>query len=129
MTKFIAKKLYFILLVTLTFTACATAQDNIGEAATALTDNMKTKLELNESQYKSIYTINHDFLTQAKALKNSGEGKLQKAKALKALGETRDAKIKPLLSSTQYTAYLDMKKENREMIKTRMQEKKAAKKQ
>lgn len=128
MIKLIVKKLCRALLVLLVFTACATAQDNIGEAATAITDNMKTKLQLNDSQYKSIYTINHDFLTQAKALKNSSDGKMQKAKALKTLDETRDAKIKPLLTPDQYTAYLVMKKENRELLKTRIKEKKAGNK-
>lgn len=99
----------FLALFLLTAMAMS-AQDRSPEnGAKMLTDTLKTKLSLNDEQYKQAYSVNFEFLNAAKALKDSGGRRMEKARNLKVLAEKRDAGMKSFLSSDQYKKYLLIK--------------------
>lgn len=107
----------FLALFLLTAMAMS-AQDRSPEnGAKMLTDTLKTKLSLNDEQYKQAYSANLEFLNAAKALKDSEGRRVEKARNLKVLAEERDAKMKSFLSADQYKEYLLIKEENKERIK------------
>jgi len=111
--------------ILLLVTAPAIAQDKLAEGSKLVTDNMKEQLVLSDAQYKKVYDINLDFFTQAKALRSSGEDKMDKAKKMKALDDDRDVKIKAALTDKQYETYLVNKKERREKLKEQFKEARA----
>jgi len=128
-TNFITKILGALLLV-LTFSTAAMAQDKTAERAAKITDNMKTKLTLTDAQYEKVYSANLDFLNQSQKLRKSESvDKLEKSKQLKAYGEAKDAKIKAVLTPEQYTVYLANKRENKTDLRSVVGEKKVIKKE
>ncbi|MCW4470837.1 hypothetical protein OGH69_17845 [Flavobacterium sp. MFBS3-15] len=100
------------------FTTGMSAQERSPESgAKLMSENMKEKLALDDSQYQKAYDVNLEFLNAAKALKESEGRKLEKAKKLKTLSEERDKKMKAFLSENQYSVYLQIKEENKVKIK------------
>lgn len=109
----------FVALFLLTAMAMSAQERNPENSAKMLTDTLKTKLSLNDEQYKQAYSANLEFLNAAKALKDSEDRRMEKAKKLKMLAEKRDAEMKSFLSADQYKQYLLIKEENKEKIKER----------
>lgn len=96
-------------------TACA--QEKTEDIAKKMTDVLKGQLALNDTQYQQVYDVNTMFINEAKALKESDEGRRDKASKLKASDEARDAKMKKILTESQYKTFLEKKKENRKKLK------------
>lgn len=96
------------------------AQDGSKEQkATALTDSMKTRLSLNDDQYRQVYAINLDFLTKVATVKEDGSGKMAKFKKLKSMDEERDVSLKKVLTEQQFKDFQVYKQENRKEMKSR----------
>lgn len=117
------KKIAGAIVLMLTFTINATAQDNAVAGAKKITENMKEQLSLNESQYGKVYSINQDFLQKAIENRDSGKTKTDKAKRMKELDDTRDTKLKSVLSAEQIKIYVATKAENRKKLREHFQEK------
>jgi len=88
----------------LMFTTNALAQDKIAEGATAVTNQMKTQLSLNDSQYTKVMDVNKTFLTKATEA-NKMVNKTEKAKKLKTLSDEREAKLKSVLTADQFKTF------------------------
>jgi hypothetical protein len=92
------------LVLFLMFSVNAMAQDKLTEGAKAVTTQMKTQLNLNDSQYNQVLDINKTFLVKAKEttkLTNATE----KAKKLKNLSDEKEAKLKSVLTDDQYKKF------------------------
>jgi hypothetical protein len=88
------------------FTASAMAQekDKASEGAKTITTEMKAQLSLNDSQHTKVMDINKTFLQKAAEAEKTVNA-TDKAKKLKALTDERDAKLKSVLTETQYKTY------------------------
>jgi hypothetical protein len=104
----------------LLITGSSFAQDGSKEQkATALTDSMKTRLSMNDDQYRQVYAINLDFLTKVATVKEDSGGKMAKFKKLKGMDEERDASLKKVLTEQQFKDFQVYKQENRKEMKSR----------
>jgi len=72
---------------------------------------MKTKLDLNDTQYQQVSAINLEYAKKGEEIKNSGGGKFSKFRKFKSMMSDKDAKFKKVLTPDQYTTYEEMKKE------------------
>ncbi|MGV3461435.1 MAG: hypothetical protein ACO1N9_13385 [Flavobacterium sp.] len=117
------KKIAGAIVLMLTFTINAAAQDKAAAGAKKITEHMKTQLSLNDSQYSKVYSINQEFLQKAIENKESGKTKIEKAKRLKELDDSRDTKLKSVLSDQQIKLYVATKAENRKKLREHFQEK------
>lgn len=117
------KKFLGAVVLMLTFTINAAAQDKAVAGAKKITENMKEQLSLNESQYDKVFIINQEFLQKAIENRDSGKTRVDKAKKLKELDESRDTKLKSVLSDQQIKLYVATKAENRKKIREHFQEK------
>lgn len=93
-----------MLLVFFTTTAVAQEKDKAVEGAKVVTTEMKAQLSLNDSQYTKVMDINKTFLQKA-AEAEKVTNATDKAKKMKTLTEDRDAKLKSVLTETQYKTY------------------------
>jgi len=101
------------------------AQDKSNEErAKMLTGNMKKNLALSDDQYEKAYTINLAFVTKASQIRNGGGGRLGKARKLKSADGDRDKMLKGVLTEEQYKKFKEQKKENREEMKKRYEQRK-----
>jgi hypothetical protein len=115
----------FILTMFLFFAGAAFAQDGTPEKkATALTDRMKTQLTLTDDQYKQVYDVNLDFVTQLGALKADAGSKMSKFRKMKTIDNDRDAALKKILSADQFSTFQTNKEENRKEMKEKYKESK-----
>jgi hypothetical protein len=117
------KKFAGAVVLMLTFTINAAAQDKAVAGAKKITENMKEQLSLNDSQYDKVFIINKEFLQKAIENKESGKTKIDKARKLKELDESRDTKLKSVLSAEQVKLYVATKAENRKKLREHFQEK------
>lgn len=117
------KKFAGAVVLMLTFTINAAAQDKAVAGAKKITDNMKEQLSLNESQYDKVFIINKEFLQKAIENRESSKTKVDKAKKLKELDDSRDTKLKSVLSADQVKLYVATKAENRKKLREHFQEK------
>jgi hypothetical protein len=109
------KKMLSAAVMLLCFTITANAQDKTVDGAKAVTTYMKENLQLNDSQYQKVYSVNLTFLQKVdeNAKKNKGADKIKK---LRALEDERDTKLKSVLSEDQYKNYVGNKAANRKKI-------------
>lgn len=117
------KKFAGAVVLMLTFTINAAAQDKAVAGAKKITENMKEQLSLNETQYDKVFIINKEFLQKAIENRDSGKTKVDKAKKLKELDDSRDTKLKSVLSADQVKLYVATKAENRKKLRAHFQEK------
>ncbi|MCR5861329.1 hypothetical protein LRS05_03825 [Flavobacterium sp. J372] len=117
------KKFAGAVVLMLTFTINAAAQDKAVAGAKKITENMKEQLSLNESQYDKVFIINKEFLQKAIENRESSKTKVDKAKKLKELDDSRDTKLKSVLSADQVKLYVATKAENRKKLREHFQEK------
>jgi hypothetical protein len=98
------KAMISAMVLLLMFTTNALAQDKLTEGATAVTNQMKTQLTLNDAQYTKVLDVNKTFLQKA-AEANKTANKTEKAKKIKTLTDDREAKLKSVLTETQYKTF------------------------
>lgn len=112
------------LLLFLTVVGSSFAQDVSKEQkATVLTDSMKTRLLLNDDQYKQVYAINLDFMTKVATVKESSSGKIAKLQKLKSMDDDRNSSLKKILTESQFKDFLIYKEENKNEMKSRYKSK------
>lgn len=99
----------------LVFTNTAAAQDKVNEGAKMVSTHMKSQLSLNDSQYAKVLDVNRVYLKKVK--ENNGATSVEKAKKQKAFDEERDAKLKSVLSDTQYKIYVGNRSANAKKYK------------
>lgn len=92
------------LVLFLMLTLNANAQDKVSEGATAVTNQMKTQLGLNDGQYNQVLEINKSFLTKAVEA-NKLPNKSDKTKKIKTLSDERETKLKSVLTDDQYKKF------------------------
>lgn len=90
--------------------------------AQRLTDSMTVQLSLTGDQIPKVQAVNETFVTKGAAIKAEGGGKLEKLKKAKAISKERDEALKGILTTDQFKAYEEHKKENREEMKERFKE-------
>lgn len=112
----LAKSVAFALLLFFSVAVQAQQADKT-EAATRLTDKMKTELTLSEEQYPKVYEANLSFINKAAEAKAAGGGKISMLKKLKALDQERDGALKAVLTDAQFKSFEALKKENRSEMK------------
>jgi hypothetical protein len=101
----------------------ASAQDADPEKASrAMTDKMKTTLNLSEEQYQKAGAINLDFTKAATALRNEDGGRADKMSKLKALRQRRESSLKEVLNEEQFKQFKEQQKENRQTMRGQMRE-------
>ena len=87
------------------------------ERATALTEWMKTNLQLTPDQEGSIQAINLKYANQNEELRNSGKSRMQKLNTLKSNDKAKDKELKAILTEDQFKTYESRKEEVREKFK------------
>lgn len=100
------------------FSTAAVAQDKVQEGAKKITNHMKAQLSLNDSQCAKVLEINKVYFKKVKD--NNGATDVEKAKKQKAYDEERDAKLKSVLSDTQYKIYVANRASNAKKYKEAM---------
>ena len=93
------------------------------ERAKAITEKMKTTLELTDEQYAKIYDINLKYATNNDEIIHSSSSRMSKFKSLKAANEDKNKEIKPFLTETQFIQYKAMQKELKSDAKKAYKEK------
>lgn len=100
----------------------AVPQANTAEALQRL-EMMSSKLQLTPQQKEQVRPILMDEAPKLKALKsNTSLTPMQKAMQMRQISETTDAKLKPILSPSQYQTLMQMQEQERQqMIQKRME--------
>lgn len=93
------------------------------ERAKAITEKMKTTLELTDEQYKKIYDINLKYATNNNEIIHSPSSRMSKLKSLKATNKDKTKEIKPVLTEAQFNQYKAMQKELKSEAKKAYKEK------
>ena len=81
------------------------------ERATALTEWMKTNLQLTADQEAPVKAINLKYANLNEQVKTSTNARMQKAKPVKDNDEKRDKELEGVLTKEQYKTYLAKKEE------------------
>jgi len=83
---------------------------------------MSSKLQLTPQQKKQIMPILMEEAPKLKALKtNTSLGPLQKAMQMRQIADATDAKLKPILSPTQYQTWEQMRAQERQQMMQKME--------
>lgn len=109
-----------------------TAQDNMaqggaagqGDRAEALQrlENMSAELKLTPEQKQQIRPILMEEAPKLKALKSDTSlGPMQKAMKMHQIADATDAKLKPILSPSQYQTWQQMRAQERQQMMQKMQ--------
>ena len=106
-----------VVFAALFFSCASNAQDKTTQAATKITDSLKSQLILTEVQYNKAYNINLEFIKKAKEVKDSPAGRREKMGVLKEADAKRDAAMKEILTDKQYRLFLEKKTENRKKMR------------
>ncbi|TWI19154.1 hypothetical protein [Sphingobacterium siyangense] len=85
--------------------------EQLGQAQTIM---MKTKLNLDSIQVKSIEKINLNYAGKLINLRNNGGRPLAKAREAMSLEQQKDKEVKGVLNPTQYSQYQQMREENKQ---------------
>jgi len=80
------------------------------EHAKVTTDEMKNKLNLNDSQYQKVYDINLKYAKKNKELAANSANEKSKEKTMKSQNEEKRNELKKVLTSEQYKKYDGMEK-------------------
>jgi hypothetical protein len=112
-------KFFLLLVACVVFTYSSYAQaertpKTPDERATALTEWMKTNLQLTAEQVGPVTDLNLKYANLNEKLRNSTSTRMQKAKTLKANEQDRDSELKAVLSAEQFKLYESKKKEMKE---------------
>lgn len=89
------------------------------KASQAMTDKMKTQLNLSEEQYQKVAVANLDFSKAISEIRNSGAGRTEKMSRMKDLNQKRDASLKSILNEEQYSRFKAQQKEHRKAMRAR----------
>ncbi len=81
------------------------------DRAKALTDKMKEKLSLDDSQYQKVYDVNLKYAKQNDELAVASGDKKAKAEKMKSQFEAKDKEMKGILNADQYKKYESIKQE------------------
>ena len=106
-----------VVFAALFFSCASNAKDKTTQAATKITDSLKSQLILTEVQYNKSYNINLEFIKKAKEVKDSPAGRREKMGVLKEADAKRDAAMKEILTDKQYRLFLEKKTENRKKMR------------
>jgi hypothetical protein len=91
-----------------------------GETVKAMTDKMKTQLNLSDAQYQKVNSINQDFSSAAIKIKESETSRSAKLSKMKELDKRRDASLKTVLNDEQFKMFKEHKKENRKAFMSKL---------
>lgn len=91
------------------------------QRAEALTEVMKSKLQLNPEQVPKVQAINLAYALKNEPVIKSDAGNLSKFKQLKALQKDKDNELEKALTAEQFKQYQALKEELKEKIKERKQ--------
>ncbi|HWK04313.1 MAG TPA: hypothetical protein VNS58_11810 [Puia sp.] len=75
------------------------------------TDLMKSKLMLNDAQYKQVSAINLEYAKKIEPILRSDDNQFSKYGQISPLLEEKDGKLKPILTAEQFKKYEEVKKE------------------
>lgn len=122
--------MFICLMLGTSFTLKSFAQErtpkNPDERAAALTDWMKSNLQLTPEQEEPVQSLNLKYANLNEELRGNSLSRLQKAKKLKANDQAKDKELKTVLNDEQYTLYQSKKDEIRQKFKEEAQERRAA---
>ncbi|MFA6059485.1 MAG: hypothetical protein WC756_14860 [Taibaiella sp.] len=107
----------FLMLCSFSMFAQSTAP---GETVKAMTDKMKTQLNLSDAQYQKVNSINQDFSSAAIKIKESETSRSAKLSKMKELDKRRDASLKTVLNDEQFKMFKEHKKENRKAFMSKL---------
>lgn len=93
------------------------AQHTPEERAKALTDEMKSKLTLNDSQYQKVYDINLKYAKQNESIVKGTGDKKAKDELIKKQLDAKKQEMKGVLSADQYKKYESMREEVKSDLK------------
>ncbi|MDF2188123.1 hypothetical protein [Paraflavitalea sp. CAU 1676] len=113
--------------VLLTGLSMVQAQDQPADktaAAKRITDSMTVKLHLTTEQVPKVQAINESFTAKAAVVKTEGGDRATKMKKLKEANQEREKALKEVLTSEQFQAYKENKKEMRSDARERYKGKK-----
>lgn len=96
------------------------------ERATALTDWMKSNLQLKPEQEEPTQSVNLKYANLNEELRGNNLSRLQKAKKLKANDKAKDKELKDILTEEQFKLYQAKKDEIRQKFKEEAQERRAS---
>ena len=100
-----------------TVKAAKPVQDRTGEGAAKVTAEMKSQLNLNDTQYTKVLEINRTYLVKAKDANGSSNVGQEKAKRVKAIADERENKLKSVLTEDQFKKYASGRAENMKKLK------------
>ncbi len=101
----------------------ASAQDADPEQASkAMTDKMKSTLNLSEEQYQKAGVINLRFTQAATTLRSESGTRANKMAKLKELREQRESSLKAVLNEEQFKQLKAQQKENRKTMRGQMRQ-------
>jgi len=103
----------------------AHSQDKTPEQrATAITEWMKTNLQLTPEQEGPVQTVNLKYANLNEGLKTSSKARMAKAKELKSNNESKKKELKKILTPEQFKMYEAKEAELREKFKEEAQKRK-----
>ena len=95
------------------------------QRAELLTQKMNEKLTLTDDQRPAIYDINLRYARNVESAYSSGGRKMKRLKSMKAASKEKDGELKKIMTGEQYKSYLRYKDELKDMVKEKIEEKKA----
>ncbi len=97
------------------------------ERAAVLTEMMKAKLSLSDSQLSQVRDINLKYAKKMQPILEGSERPLREMWEMKEVNQDKEAELKKVLTPEQFQHYLASKAEMREQFETRMMKKREAK--
>ena len=111
------------ILFCMTLTANGQQQRTPEQRADALTEWMKTNLQLTTDQESTVHAINLKYARENEGLRTSTKPRGAKLKTLKANNDAKKAELKSVLTDEQFKIYEAKESELREKFKEEVQKK------
>ena len=109
------------ILFSMTLTAYAQQQRTPEQRADALTEWMKTNLQLTADQEGPVHAINLKYAKENESLRTSTQSRGAKLKTLKANNEAKKKELKNILTAEQFKTYEAKEEELKEKFKEEAQ--------
>ncbi|HEX5168038.1 MAG TPA: hypothetical protein VFW11_02610 [Cyclobacteriaceae bacterium] len=124
------KSIFFFLTICTVFINQSYAQEKTQKTpeqrAVALTEWMKTNLQLMPDQEGTIQSINLKYANLNEGLRTSSKSRMQKFKALKSNDQAKDDELKVVLTDEQFKIYESRKEELKEKFKEEARERRGS---
>lgn len=123
--KTFAKHAFVALAALFFFAGTALAQDSLKTAegrAKAISQKMKTKLNLSDDQYNKVYEINLKYGKQNETVMQGSGDRMTKFQTLRTQNEEKNKELKTVLTKEQYEEYEKIQKEMRQEAMEKMKD-------